>query len=597
MKIQDLISTALDTASARLGGIRQIAVAVLLAILLPGLAAAQAGERFASGHILVKPRTLVTATQFAAVLARHGAKDQSRIHATTVHLVTVAPGLEQTLVQQFTREPDVEFAELDRQVDINTTTANDPYYNSAWHLQTIGAPTAWDTAKGNGVTVAVLDTGVDSTHPDLQGKLVPGWNVVDNTSNTADIYGHGTEVAGVIGAVSNNGIGVTSVAWNTMIMPVRVTDDSSTGSAYISSIANGVTWAADHGANIANASYATLYSSPTMQNAGNYMLSKGGLLVVAAGNSGTMDSSPNTASMIPVSATDSSDALTSWSSYGPYVDVAAPGAGIWTTTMGGGYAAVSGTSFSSPMTAAVLALEKSANTALSNTQLQSILESTAVDLGTPGYDQYYGYGRINAAAAVAAAVAAASNTTTVDTQAPTTSIASPTGGTVSGTVTVTVNATDNVGVTRVDLYAGSTLVGSVSTAPYSFTWNTTSVVNGSVNLVAYAYDAAGNKGTSSAVTVTVSNVADTTPPTVSILNPGAGSTVGGMVSIKVSASDNVGVTSLTLYIDGVLKSSTNTGSLSYSWNTRRVSKGTHTISAMAQDASGNTSTQSISVTH
>ncbi len=451
MKIQDLISTVLDNTYARLGAIRRIVVALLLIIFL---ATAQAGERYTTGHILVKPSDVVTATQFAAVLAKHGARDQSRIHATNVHLVAVSPGMEQAMVQQFALEPGVDFAELDRQVDINTTTANDPYFSSAWHLQTIGASTAWDAAKGDGVTVAVLDTGVDGTHPDLQGKLVPGWNVVDNTSNTADIYGHGTEVAGVIGAASNNGIGVTSVAWNTMIMPVRVTDDSTTGSAYISSIANGVTWAADHGANIANASYATLYSSPTMQSAGNYMLSKGGLLVVAAGNSGTLDSSPSTTSMIPVSATDSNDALTSWSSYGPYVDVAAPGAGIWTTTRGGGYAAVSGTSFSSPMTAAVLALEKSANPGLSNTQLQSILENTAVDLGTPGYDQYYGYGRINAAAAVAAAVAAvANNIPTVDTQAPTASIVSPTGGTVSGTVTVTVNASDNVGVKLFVLYA------------------------------------------------------------------------------------------------------------------------------------------------
>lgn len=607
MTIRTLTSTAV---SAFYEGLRdlptrshtciRLARAVLFGIGLAGIAtthAAQQQDRYASGHIIVKPRDAVSTAQFVAVLARHSAKDHSRVHATNIHLVDVTPGQEQNMVQELATEPNIEFTELDRLVDINTTTANDPDYSSAWHLQTIGAPTAWDTAKGNGVTVAVLDTGVDGTHPDLQGKLVPGWNVVDNTSNTADIYGHGTMVAGVIGAVSNNGIGVTSVAWNTMIMPVRVTDDSTTGSAYISSIANGVTWAADHGANIANASYAPLYSSPTMQSAGNYMLSKGGLLVVAAGNSGVLDSSPNTVSMIPVSATGSTDTLTSWSSYGPYVDVSAPGAGIWTTTMGGGYAAVSGTSFSSPMTAAVLALEKSANSALSNTQLQSILENTAVDLGTPGYDQYYGYGRINAAAAVAAAAGAASNIPPVDTQAPTVSIASPTGGTVSGTVTVSVNATDNVGVTRVDLYAGSTLVGSSSTAPSSFAWNTTAVVNGAVNLVAYAYDAAGNKGTSVTVTVTVSNVADTTPPTVSILNPAAGSTVSGTVSINISAGDNVGVISLSLSIDGVLKSSTAASSLSYSWNTRKVSRGTHTISATAKDAVGNSTTRSISVTH
>ncbi|MHB8747461.1 MAG: S8 family serine peptidase [Gammaproteobacteria bacterium] len=441
------------------------------------------------------------------------------------------------MAQQLALDPSVEFAEVDRRVPVQVTTANDPYYANAWHLAKIGAPTAWDTAKGDGVIVAIIDSGVDSTHPDLAGKLVPGWNLYDNNSNTSDVYGHGTEVAGVVGALSNNSLGVTSVAWNTKLMPVRVS--MSDGSAYLSTIANGITWAADHGANIANCSFATLTGSSTIQNAANYMRSKGGIVVVAAGNYGTLDSTPNTTAMISVSATDSRDALTSWSSYGPYVDVAAPGAGIGTTTNGGGYAAVSGTSFSSPMTAAVLALEKSANPALSNTQLESILESTAVDLGTPGYDYYFGYGRINAAAAVATVI---TNTTPVaDTTAPTTNIASPTGGTtVSGTVSV--------------------------------------------------------KGTSATVTVNVSNLADTTAPTVTILNPIAGSTVSGTVPVKLSSSDNVAVTVLSLTIDGKLLMTSNSGTLSYSWNTRKIAYGTHTISAMAKDAAGNITNKSITVT-
>ncbi len=578
---------------------------VLFGIGLAGIVtttqAGQHHDRYATGRIIVKPRNSVSATQFGAVLGRHGALDHSRLHATNSHIVDVPPGQEQSMVQELATEPNIEYAEVDRLVKINITTANDTYYSSEWHLQTIGAPMAWDTAKGNGVTVAVLDTGVDGTHPDLQGKLVPGWNVVDNNSTTTDVYGHGTMVAGVIGAVSNNGSGVTSVAWNTMIMPVRVTDDATSGSAYLSSIAAGIIYAADHGAQIANASYAPLYSSPTIQSAASYLKSKGGLLVVAGGNSGTLDASPNSPTMIPVSATDSSDTLAGWSSYGPYVDVSAPGAGIWTTTKGGGYAAVSGTSFSSPMTAAVLALEKSANPALTNTQLQSILESTTVDLGTPGYDEYYGYGRINAAAAVAAATATLAtlknNTPAVDTQPPTVSIAAPTGGTVSGMVTVRINAADNVRVTQVNLYAGTTLVGTSSTAPYSFFWNTRTIANGSVKLVAYAYDAAGNKSNPATVAVTVSNPTVTIPPMVSIRSPAAGSTVNNTVSINVAAGDNVRITSLRLYIDGSPKSSVAASNLSYSWNTLTVSKGTHTISATATDAAGNSAIRSIRVIH
>lgn len=509
---------------------------LVLLLITMGLTAAgpltvQAGprhEQFAAGHILVKLRDGVTAAQFTNGTTRHGAMAH---HTAKPDLVDVAPGTEEATVQAMALDPNVEYAEVDRRVDPESTAANDTYYSNAWHLTRIGAPSAIDIAKGDGVVVAVLDSGVDRTHPDLAGQLVPGWNLYDNNNDTNDVYGHGTKVAGVIAAASNNGMGVTSVAWNAKVMPVRVSLPD--GSAYISTIAKGITYAADHGANIVNASFAHLTDSPTIQSAANYMRSKGGLVVVTAGNYGTLDSTPNTSAVISVSATDSNDTLTSWSSYGPFVDVAAPGAGIWTTTMGGGYAAVSGTSFSSPMTCAVLALMKSVNLSLSNDQLESILESTAVDLGTPGHDQYFGYGRINAAAAVAAAASFAAPT--LDSQAPTANIISPSASTtVSSTVTVSVNAADNVSVSRVDLFAGSTLVGTSTTAPYSITWNTTGTADGATTLVAYAYDQAGNKGTSSGVTVLVVNTAGSSSPGVNsqaAANSGGGSGGGGSADL------------------------------------------------------------------
>lgn len=558
---------------------------MLLALSLFVSGTAHAGsrhERFAAGHILVKPRIGVADAQFLNTLARHGNKDRGRVHATRMHVVDVAPGSEQAAVAALALDPTVEAAEVDRLVEPEVTTANDTYYLNAWHLAKIGAPIAWDTAKGDGVVVAVLDSGVDGTHPDLVNKLVPGWNLVDNNSNTSDVYGHGTEVAGVIGAQSNNGLGVTSIAWGAKIMPVRVS--LTTGSAYISTIAAGITWAADHGANIANASFATLTGSATIQSAANYMRSKGGLVVVAAGNYGTLDSTSNNSSVISVSATDSSDALTSWSSYGPYVDVAAPGAGIWSTTRGGGYAAVSGTSFSSPLTAGVLAVMKSANPALSNVVLESILKSTAVDLGTPGVDSYFGAGRINAGAAVAAAAAYGA-----DTAAPTVAIAAPTGGTVSAVVPVNISATDNTGVTRVELYAGSTLVGSATTAPFAFSWDTKSVVNGSVSLKAYAFDKAGNKGGSAPVSVTVNNFIDTTAPTVAITSPAAG-TVKGAVTVSVNASDNVGVTRVDLYAGNNLLGTSNVAPYNFTWDTRSLADGNINLTAYAYDKAGNKGT-------
>jgi archaellum component FlaF (FlaF/FlaG flagellin family) len=224
----------------------------------------------------------------------------------------------------------------------------------------------------------------------------------------------------------------------------------------------------------------------------------------------------------------------------------------------------------------------------------SLLESTAVDLGTTGYDYYYGYGRVNAAAAVLAAAQATSR----DTQPPIVSISSPTGGTVSGIVPVNVSASDNVGVTRVDLLVNGTLFASDTTTPYGFSWDSSSL-GGSATLVARAYDAAGNSANSQTVTVTVGtappSTPDTTPPTVTINKPANGSTVSGTVGIAATAADNVGVASLSLYLDGVMKATGNVASLSWQWNTRKLASGTHTISAVAKDAAGNRTTATINV--
>jgi len=185
-----------------------------------------------------------------------------------------------------------------------------------------------------------------------------------------------------------------------------------------------------------------------------------------------------------------------------------------------------------------------------------------------------------------------------DSTPPTVSISSPTGGTVSGTVSVAVNASDNVGVTRVDLLVNGAVVASDTAAPFSFTWDASSRVGTSPTLVAQAYDAAGNSASSSAVTVSVTSGAppstpDSTPPSVTITNPVNGSRVSGMVNVKVSASDNVAVSSLSLSIDGKSVATSNQSSITYKWS---PSKGSHTISAVARDPSGNQATKTIQVT-
>jgi len=176
-----------------------------------------------------------------------------------------------------------------------------------------------------------------------------------------------------------------------------------------------------------------------------------------------------------------------------------------------------------------------------------------------------------------------------DATAPTVQITSPTAGsTVSGTVSVSVSASDNVGVTKVEWYRDGLLVGSSSSAPATFSWNTSATVNGSHSLLAKAYDAAGNAAFSASVTVTVQNlVLDTTAPTVQITSPSYGTTVTGVVSVNVASSDSVGITKVEWYLDGAMAGSSTSASASFSWDTTHSANGSHTLLAKAYDAAGN----------
>ena len=584
--------------SPRKNSPRTVLARVLLAAAVGacwGLAHAQPDNGdWAKGRVLVMPRAGLSAAELDKVLQAHGGKAR-RVGGSDLHIVDLPPQASETAVQALlAHHPMLKFAELDRRVG-RDMASNDPYAGSQWHLPKIAAGTAWDLSQGANITIAILDSGVLASHADLSARIVPGWNFYGNNADTADATGHGTSVAGAAAAMTNNGIGVSGVAGAARIMPIRVSD--ATGYAYYSTIAQGVTYAADHGARVANASFAGVFKSSSVASAAQYLKSKGGLLFVSAGNSNINENSPANTSMIPVAATDSADAKASFSAYGDYVALTAPGVGIYTTGSDGGYRAASGTSFSSPIAAGVAALMMAAKPSLTAAQVESLLYSTATDLGTAGRDIYFGWGRVNAAAAVAAAAA----TTVADTTAPSVSIASPAGGaSVSGTALVDVNATDNVGVARVELRVNGSTVATDTSAPFQFALDTTKLANGSASLVAYAFDAAGNSKASTAVSVNVANgvPVDTTPPTVAIGNPANGSTVSGTVQISVGASDNLGAAALrqSLYINGTLVSSATGGSLSYGWNTRKLKPGTHTVRATATDAAGNTTSTSVSVT-
>ena len=596
------------TTTNRQSDIGRFAVAAvsLAGALACGGAAAQASAvnsgdpAFAPGRILVMPRAGLPDAALGKILNDNGGGKARRVGSAGLRIVDLPRGLEKQAVDKLARHPHIKFAELDQRVQI-AAAPNDPYFGSEWHLSKINATAAWDSSTGTGVTIAVLDTGVDGTHPDLAARMVPGWNFINNNSDTTDVHGHGTAVAGSAAATLNNGIGVAAVAGLAKIMPLRIADANAY--TYWSTVAQAVTWAADRGARVANISYVGVAGSLSVQNAAQYMKGKGGLVVVSAGNNNKDEGIAPTTTMIPVSATDPNDAKTSFSSWGNFVAVSAPGINIWTTTRGGGYGQWWGTSIASPVTAGVVALMMASNSSLSSTRVESLLYSTAVDLGAAGRDSVFGYGRVNAAAAVAAARGAVS---TVDTQAPSVAITSPGASTtVGGLVSVNLNASDNVGVTRVDLQVNGSAVTSDTSAPFAFSWDSAKVANGMATLTATAYDAAGNKTTSAGLSVNVSNVAttttitaaDTTAPTVTISSPANGSTVSGTVSVADLASDNSGSAGITqtLYINGIQVASATGSALSYSWNTRKKAPGSYTLQFMARDAAGNSTTRSVTV--
>lgn len=566
-------------------------------LLLPPPAAGTPANGWARQRLLVQTRAGLSDKDLAKIVSTHGAKAR-RIGRSQLAVVDLPANASETAIAMLlARHPQLKSAELDMRI-APAVVPNDPYLGSEWHLNRLGAQQAWDGAQGAGIRIAILDTGVDGTHPDLAGRMVAGWNFYDGNADTSDVNGHGTAVAGAAAASTNNGTGVAGIAGQAQLMPVRIADPNAY--AYWSTVAQGLTWAADQGAKVANISYSGVAGSATVQSAASYMRSKGGLVVVAAGNNGIDEGIAPTTTMIPVSATDDADTLTSWSSYGSFVAVSAPGLNIWTTTRGGGYGAWWGTSLASPVVAGTVALLMSARPALPNTTIESLLYGTAVDLGTAGRDPRYGYGRVNAAAAMQAVLSAAAP----DAQAPTVSLNAPLAGAlVSGLVAIDVSAADNIGVVRVDLSVNGTKVASDTAAPYGFSWDSTTVGNGGVTLTATAVDAAGNAATSRSVTLSVSNsvaaIVDTQAPQVSITSPANGARVNGnTITVSSSASDNAGASGIrqTMTIDGQQVASGSGASLSYTWNIKKASSGAHTIQVVARDAAGNTTTATSQVT-
>ena len=298
-------------------------------------------------------------------------------------------------------DPAVIFAEPNY-IRQSLRSPNDPNLREQWGLHNIQAPEAWDLTTGKGIIIAVVDTGVSKTHEDLNGQVLKGYNALQNDDKTDDDSGHGTAVAGLIAAKTNNGKGIAGICWGCAILPIKVLNSS--GSGDDASVARGIRWAADHGARIINLSLGGQQNSRTLHEAIDYAFRQGAMLVAASGNDRENGNPINYPAafdhVVAAGSTGNLDTLTGFSSTGDYVDLAAPGVGLWTTIPGNGYGPPNGTSFSSPYVAGVAGLVLTLRPDLSSTDVECILEASADDKGAPGKDAEYGWGRLNAFKAV-----------------------------------------------------------------------------------------------------------------------------------------------------------------------------------------------------
>ncbi len=299
------------------------------------------------------------------------------------------------VISALSKDSRIEFIEPDF-IATKVIIPNDSLYPQQWGLKKIQSEGAWNTTQGNtNVDIAILDTGIDDSHPDLAGKIATRANFTTDPDIDGD--GHGTHVAGIAAASTNNNLGIAGLGFNSRLISVKVLDNS--GSGYYSWVTNGIIWASDNGAEVINLSLGGNSSSTTLRDAIRYAWNKGVVITAAAGNSN------NRRALYPayynesiaVAATDQNDKKASFSSYGTWVDVAAPGVNIISTT-GGDYQTWSGTSMATPYVAGVAGLVKSLHPDWSNSQIRNKIESSADKIAKTG--SYWVHGRINACKAV-----------------------------------------------------------------------------------------------------------------------------------------------------------------------------------------------------
>ena len=273
---------------------------------------------------------------------------------------------------------------------------NDALYGQQWHLPRVNAPLAWNLQKGLPSTkIAILDTGVDTSHPDLAAKPLPGKDFINNDNDPNDDHGHGTHCAGIAAAITNNSIGTAGLGRNCSILPGKVLSGSGSGS--FDAMDQAIIWAADQGAKVVSLSLGAVGADlPSSQAAVNYAIGKGTIVIAAAGNNGNQTKFYPAAlqNVVAVASSDPNDTRSGFSNFGDWVHVAAPGSNIMSTTKGGGYGFSSGTSMACPVVAGLAGLVfTQAGLATSPVAIRNYIQNNC-DTVVGG--QYVIHGRINA---------------------------------------------------------------------------------------------------------------------------------------------------------------------------------------------------------
>ncbi|HEY3280678.1 MAG TPA: S8 family serine peptidase [Armatimonadota bacterium] len=528
--------------------------------------------------------------------------------------LAVPEGMEGAYAALLSLRPEARFAEVARTRCAQRVPRDTFYSSKQSYLAVDQAPAAWSISTGSpDVIIAVVDSGVDTNHPDLKAKLLPGLDLISLDAPMSDSLGHGTFVAGVAAAESDNQVGIAGVSWGSRVLPTRILGPDGVGDTFAE--AGAIAWSVDQGAKVVNLSLGNPQPSDAEREAVGYAQAHDVLVVAAAGNSYQYGNPTYYPAAYPgvlaVGAVTVSDVHAPYSNAGPYVSVCAPGGGTDSTgfhsifgtaplSLSGGYQGMTGTSAAAPQVTGLAALIRSVKPSLTAPQVKALIERTAVDLGSPGRDDLFGYGRVDFLAALKAAAGP-------DTTPPVAAITAPSeGAVVDGVVSLVGTAADDHFLSFVlEARAGDAgawaPITAVSTTPASGAslgeWYTSALPEGPYQLrlrVRDAYDLSSEAVLHltvdhTAPKVTLKAAADasetTLQVTATVLEPnlkdvaleyGAGLSPGGWTELPTTPAAG-GTFTATLDLGG-------------------RAAGPYTLRATARDLAGHTATQALSFT-